>query len=221
MKLQTSPSPNVDLTTPRWGKKDNCPECINLNLDQFTVTASRIFDGGNFGTNYSLGDFGTGFSLAGEGMWLLGESRSTTLYQQGFRRGLNGNYQLSGRNLSLFGNQEMTSLTKPLTGLSSFGKLLSNFGTALGGAGTIVDSYQFIQGDLSATRYGYHLAGTGASYGAGYFLGGPYGASVGGLFFLGEKAWDMTRPLRNEISNQYWQFRNDLGNALRIGWRPR
>lgn len=27
------------------GKKDNCPECININLDEFTVTAPRWFPG--------------------------------------------------------------------------------------------------------------------------------------------------------------------------------
>lgn len=27
------------------GKKDNCPECININLDQFTVTAPRWWPG--------------------------------------------------------------------------------------------------------------------------------------------------------------------------------
>lgn len=186
-------------------------------LDEVVVTASRN-GGSDFGGNSpSLGDFGTGLSLAGEGMWLLGENRSTSLYQQGFRRGLSGNYQLTGRNLSLFGNQPMTSATKPLIGLTNFGKGLSNFGTGLAVAGTVVDTYQYSQGDLSGARYGYHLTGTGASIGAAYFLGGPYGAAVGGLFFLGEKAWEMTQPMRDEISRQYWQFEN----ALRSGWRPR
>jgi hypothetical protein len=66
-------------------------------LNQVTVTASRITDAEDSGNNYSLGDFGTGLSLAGAGMWLLGGNRSTSLYQQGFRRGLSGNYQLTGK----------------------------------------------------------------------------------------------------------------------------
>jgi len=49
---------------------------------------------------------------------------------------------------------------------------------------------------------GYRTTGTGVSIGAAYGLGGPYGAGVGAIFFLGEKAWDMTQPMRNEISSQ-------------------
>ncbi|MGE0931756.1 RHS repeat-associated core domain-containing protein [Peijinzhouia sedimentorum] len=185
-------------------------------LDEVVVTASRLNDG----NSASPGDIGTGLSLLGEGMWLLGEKRSSSLYQQGFRRGLNGNYQLAGRNLSLFGNQSMTSATKPLTNLSTignFGKVLSNTGTFLSGASAVVDTYSYSQGNLSGVRYSYHMIGTGSSLAAMSYLGGPYGAAVGGLFFLGEKAWDMTQPMRDEISRQYWQFEN----ALRSGWRPR
>ncbi|WP_375585540.1 RHS repeat-associated core domain-containing protein [Cyclobacterium xiamenense] len=185
--------------------------------DEVVVTDSRNGES-DFGRNSpSLGDIGTIPSLAGEGMWLLGESRSTSLYQQGFRRGLSGNYQLTGRNRSLFVNQPMTSATKPLTGLTNFGKGLSNFGTGLTVAGMVIDTYQYSQGELSGARYGYHLTGTGASIGAAYFLGGPYGAAVGGLFFLGEKAWNMTQPMRDEISRHYRLFEN----ALRSGWKPR
>jgi hypothetical protein len=193
-------------------------------LGEVVVSASRN-GGGDFGGNSpSLGDFGTGLGLAGEGMWLLGENRSTSLYQQGFRRGLSGNYQLTGRNLSLFGNQPMNSTTKPLTSLSTignFGKVLSNTGTYLSGASAVVDTYSYSQGNLSGARYSYHMIGTGSSLAAMNYLGGPYGAAVGGLFFIGEKAWDMTQPMRNEISRQFRQFKNDFDNGLRSGWRPR
>jgi hypothetical protein len=167
-----------------------------------------------------LGDIGTVLSLAGEGMWLSGESRSTILYQQGFRRGLGGNYQLTGRNFSLFGNQPMTFAPKPLTSFNSignFGRVLSNTGTFLSGASAVVDTYSYSQGNLSGSRYSYHLIGIGSSLVAMSYLGGPYGAAVGGLFFLGEKAWDVTQPLRYEISQQYWQ----VEIAIRNGWIPR
>ncbi|MEB2779594.1 RHS repeat-associated core domain-containing protein [Algoriphagus sp. C2-6-M1] len=213
-----------DFISQQQGKDEKGKTYEGGTLDEVTVTASRINDGENFGRNYSLGDFGTGLSLAGEGMWLLGENRSTSLYQQGFRRGLSGNYQLTGRNLSLFGNQPMTSATKPFTSLNTignFGKVLSNTGTYLSGASAVVDTYSYTQGNLSGARYSYHMIGTGSSLAALSYLGGPYGAAIGGLFFLGEKVWDMGQPMRNEISSQYWQFKNDFDNALRSGWRPR
>jgi hypothetical protein len=54
------------------------------------------------------------------------------LFNQGFRKGLNGNYRLTGHNLSLFGNQQMTSVTKPLVNVSRYGKLVSGTGTFFG-----------------------------------------------------------------------------------------
>jgi RHS repeat-associated protein len=190
-------------------------------LDEVVDTNSRNRDSDFGGNSLSLGDFGTGLSLAGEGMLLLGENRSTSLYQRGFRRGLSGNYQLTGRNLSLFGNQAMTSATKPISRLAPLGKTLSGGGTALSVVNLGFDIADYSSGNLDGSRLGYRTIGTGASIGAAYFIGGPYGAAVGGLFFLGEKTWDMTQPMRDEISGQYWQFRNDIGNALRSGWRPR
>ena len=172
----------------------------------------------DYGVNTpSLSDIGTALSVIGESMWLFGEIRSSSLYKEGLRSGLSGNYQLTGRNLSLFNNLPMTALTKPSTGWTTFGNGLSNFGTGVALAGTVVDTYQYSKGDLSGAKYSYHLAGTGTSIGAFYFLGGPYGAVAGGLFFLSEKAWDMTQPTRDEISRKYWQFEN----ALTRGWRLR
>jgi hypothetical protein len=165
----------------------------------------------------NLGDLSMGLSLAGEGIWLLGENRSTSLYHQGVRRGLSGNYQLTGRSLSLFGNQPMTSATRPISRLAPLGKTLSGGGTALSVVSLGFDFTDYSRGDLSGSRLSYRAAGTGASIGAAYLLGGPYGATVGGLFSLTEKAWDMTQPIRDEISRQYWQFEN----ALSSGWRPR
>jgi RHS repeat-associated protein len=186
-------------------------------LNEVTVTAPR-YESSDFGGSMpSLGDFGTGLNLAGEGARLLGENRSTSLFQQGFRRGLDGNYQLTGRNLSLFGDQPMTSFTKPISKLSSFGKTLSGGGTALSVVSLGFDVADYSSGNISGSRLGYRATGTGVSIGAVYLLGGPYGAAAGGLFFLGEKTWDMTQPMRDEISRQYWQFEN----ALRSGWRPR
>ncbi|GMQ30632.1 RHS repeat-associated core domain-containing protein [Algoriphagus confluentis] len=211
-------NPFDNLLSNEIGNSSNCEKCPTLPT--FTITASRI---GN-GDDYSLGDYATVMGVFGEGMWLMGENRALSLYNQGFRRGLSENYQLTGRNFSLFGNQPMTSATRPFTGWNSFGTIgkgLSNTGTYLSGASAIVDTYSYSQGDLNGARYSYRMIGTGSSLTASYYLGGPSGAALGGLFFLGEKAWDMTRPIRNEISSQFWKFHNDLNNALRNGWRPR
>jgi len=190
-------------------------------LDEHVVTHSRS-EGSDFGgNNPSLGDIGTGLGLTGEGMWLLGENRSTSLYQQGFRRGLSGNYQLTGRNLSLFRNQPVTSATRPINRLAPIGKALSGGGTALSVVSLGFDVADYSSGDLSSFRLGYRATATSISIGVAYGLGGPYGAAAGGLFFMGEMAWNMTQPIRNEISRQYFQFKNDFENALRSGWRPR
>lgn len=111
----------------------------------------------------------------------------------------------------------MTSSTKPFTTITSIGKGVSNFGTGLAITGAAVDTYQFANGNLSGGRYAFHLTGTGASILTASYIGGPYGAAVGLIFYGAEKAWDMTQPLRNEIAQQYWNF----VNALESGWRPR
>lgn len=204
--------------TSSQSSSDTCENCTTLPT--YTVNASRIENG----DDYSLGDYGTAMGVFGEGMWLMGENRAISLYNQGFRRGLSDNYQLTGRNLSLFGNQPMTSATRPFIGWNTFGTIgkgLSNTGTYLSGASAIVDTYMYSQGKLNGVRYSYHMIGTGSSLAALSYLGGPSGAAVGGLFFMGEKAWDMTQPMRNEIRSQFWKFHNDLNNALRSGLRPR
>lgn len=45
-------------------------------------------------------------------------------------------------------------------------------------------------GDISVGRYSYHTIGTAASIIAGSTASGGLGALVGGIFFLGEKAYD-------------------------------
>lgn len=180
------------------GGEENSDCCPEFEFNYSPQMGFRI--GSSF---YGIGDIGTGMGIIGEGIWMLGERRSAILYQQGIRRSVSGNYQLVGRNLSLFGNQPMTVTTKPFTRFTSIGRGVSNFGTFFAGAGAIVDTYEYSQGNLSGARYSYRLAGVGTSIGIAYLAGGPYGAAAGGIFFLGEKVWDMTQPIRNEISRQY------------------
>jgi hypothetical protein len=54
------------------------------------------------------------------------------------------------------------------------------------------------------------------SVGVTFLFGGVPGALTGGSVFLGEKAWDMTEPVREEIKQQYFQFEK----ALKTGWKP-
>ena len=61
----------------------------------------------------------TGLMTAGAGLEAAGESHVASLFQQGVRGGVSGNYTLTGRNLSLFGNAVMTSSSAPTSLLTS------------------------------------------------------------------------------------------------------
>ncbi|ADQ18099.1 hypothetical protein Lbys_2431 [Leadbetterella byssophila DSM 17132] len=163
-----------------------------------------------------IGDIGTGLGVVGEGLWFLGENKSANLYKEGFRRGIDGNYQLTGHNFSLFGNQAMTEATKPVTELdkvAKFGKFASSLGTVLSVTSSLVDIAAYSKGTLSGTRLSYRAVGTGGSIAAAAYLGGPYGATLG-LGFTGlEKAYDWTEPARKEIVNSYGQFKRTLTSS--------
>ncbi|RNC83390.1 MAG: hypothetical protein ED557_11915 [Balneola sp.] len=56
-------------------------------------------------------------TVAGVFLLYLDDELSTIKYKQGYRRGLDGNYKLTGRNFSLFKDMKMTANTRPYTGL--------------------------------------------------------------------------------------------------------
>ncbi|RMG32234.1 MAG: hypothetical protein D6732_13655, partial [Methanobacteriota archaeon] len=113
------------------------------------------------------------------------------LYMQGWRRGTTGNYQLTGRNLSLFGRMPMTTATKPITGIGMFGRGISAVGRGLSIVNiAIFEPYQVYTGKLSFGRYIYHFGGTGLSLYAGYMWGGSVGITVGMGFIIGEMTYN-------------------------------
>lgn len=167
--------------------------------------------------NSHLGEIGTGFDLLGAGLTMGGDYRSAELFKQGYRRGLSGNYQLVGRNLSLFGNDAMTLTNAPLTFGGTFGKFISKTGTMVGGAAVFVDALSWYNGAISSYRFGYRLTGYGASIGAGFAAGGPWGAAVGTGFAAGELAYDTSREVKREFGHQFNQFYRTLINS----WQKR
>ncbi|WP_367916647.1 hypothetical protein [Leadbetterella sp. DM7] len=164
-----------------------------------------------------IGDISTGLGVVGEGLWTLGEYKSTTLYKEGIRRGVDGNYRLTGRNLSLFGNQPMTEATKPITNLSklsSAGKYISKARTYLGGASAAIDIFSFATrqspDDFSGYKLAYNLTGTGSSILVGAKIGGNWRALVGLAFYGGQVGYDAGQKVVNEMKISYNSFKKSI-----------
>ena len=64
------------------------------------------------------------------------------------------------------------------------------FGYLTAGAGVAFDAVDLANGDITVGRFSYHTAGTIAAGAATSFGTGGLGALVGGIFILGEKAYD-------------------------------
>ncbi|MCQ4138772.1 DUF6443 domain-containing protein [Chryseobacterium sp. EO14] len=123
--------------------------------------------------------FGTGATLSG----FAGIVQSEDMYAQGIRRGLAGNYQLTGRNLSQFGKMPMTNASRPIIGLSKWGARLSrvSFGAGLVMDGIGVFNYRNNPNSPNAV----HPAKAGLNTVMGYIglKGGAYGAIISTLYF--------------------------------------
>ncbi|WP_294286510.1 RHS repeat-associated core domain-containing protein [uncultured Chryseobacterium sp.] len=123
--------------------------------------------------------FGTGATLSG----FAGVVQSENMYSQGIRRGLSGNYMLTGRNLSQFGNMAMTNATAPVSGLAKWGGRLSrvSFGAGMVMDGIGVLNYRNNPNSPNAV----HPAKAGFNTVMGYvgLKGGVYGAVISTLYF--------------------------------------
>ncbi|WPO81610.1 hypothetical protein SD427_12635 [Chryseobacterium sp. JJR-5R] len=97
------------------------------------------------------------------------------MYSQGVRRGLAGNYTLTGRNLSQFGRMAMTDATRPISKLAKGAKIAGTSSFYLGFA---FDALAVIKGKISPGKFVLNT-GMGA---AGNWVG-PIGASVGTVYF--------------------------------------
>ncbi len=91
-----------------------------------------------------LGGLGAEFATI-KGVWDAQE-----MYAQGIRLGINGNYQLVGRNMSLFGKTPATKATMPISTLAKWGKLAGVAGFALG---TVMDIKKVDSGEISGAKF--------------------------------------------------------------------
>jgi hypothetical protein len=159
----------------------------------------------------------TGASIVGEGLVGVGNFHSFKLYQQGVRKGLNGNYRLTGRNLSLFKNHPMTSATRPMSGFSGLGRGFYRSGFYLTGATIAYDSYLLSQGQISTGRYSYHTGTSSLALYVGYTAGGPAGIVAGAAAFGFEYWYD------NFLMWHMEELSNGLGrmeHQMKKGWYP-
>ncbi|SEK54534.1 hypothetical protein [Parapedobacter koreensis] len=153
-----------------------------------------------------LGEVGVGLGIMELGANSWDKYLSTDLYKQGYRRGLNGNYLLTGRNLSLFGQQGMTSASAPMTAIGQIGKGFAFGGTVMGILSAIDDGIGVYKGDLSASRFGYRITGGGISLGMGFIRGaGPLGILVGTEAYVFEKTYDIAAPQMRSSFNQFYR----------------
>lgn len=146
----------------------------------------------------------------------IDENYSTSLYNQGYRKGIKGKYKLTGRNFSLFKNSPMTLKTRPVTAYGTLGKGLSRTATGLTALSTLYDTQLMIEGKLSKKRWSYRTSVTGLSGVAVYGLSGPYGVGVGVLGFVGEKIYDGLQIFRHYASIEI----GNVESALKQGWVP-
>ena len=125
------------------------------------------------------------YSLIGKGNWFFstagvlsataGVIDSQSKYSKGIRRGIAGNYELKDRNLSQFGNMEMTEATKPISKLVRNARFVGHFSF---GIGVISDIGGMVTGQVSL---GKALINTG--FGAAGNWGGSIGASLSTAYF--------------------------------------
>ncbi len=129
--------------------------------------------------------FGNWYGLTGRGNWLLGTSgvlldwrgsvNAERMYGQGIRRGISGNYQLTGRNLSLFGKAKMTEATTPISRIGKIGKTL---GTASFILGIGFDTMGVVTGEVPVGK-----AGLNTIMGYVGWKGGIPGAIISTTYF--------------------------------------
>ncbi|MBB6240467.1 hypothetical protein HDC90_005144 [Pedobacter sp. AK013] len=227
----------------RWTFDENiktAEQATNAGYDDYkapgSVVSAKLGDDGEVGSIY-LGASGsdvhyvtadnstkdainwaaTGLMTAGAGLEVAGESHAASLFQQGVRGGVSGNYTLTGRNLSLFGNAAMTSSSAPTSFLSGIGKGVGTVAT-IGAVGVLgYEGYQFSQGQMDGGRLTYHGVSLGASIWVGAAAGGPAGAVVGLGATGGEMAYDTSKQTLRTLNGQWSNFLQSIINATMGG----
>ena len=152
------------------------------------------------------------YSLTGKGNWFFGTAGvlsgfagvvdSHSMYSQGIRRGISGNYQLTGRNLSQFGKMAMTDATQPVSNLARNSRFVGHLSF---GIGVISDIGGMATGQVSV---GKALINTG--FGVAGNWGGSIGSSLSTVYFAVDNFYDDGK------GNQGWPgFFNNANNFQR------
>jgi len=126
--------------------------------------------------------FGTGATLSG----FAGIVQSENMYAQGIRRGLTGNYQLTGRNLSQFGRMPMTSATAPVSGLAKWGGFAGKVSFGIGVVMDGVGVYNYYYNPNSKNKVHPAKAGLNTTIGA-YGLTGA--GTIPAILYFGVDAF--------------------------------
>lgn len=128
-----------------WGKnggndnprpQPNMSSYVNLNTTSLIgvpVNSNNLNSGDWYGPS---GRVNWAFAVASSVGVVKGTLNSEQMYAQGIRRGLSGNYQLSGRNFSLFREAPMTKATIPM---SKVGQWAGGMGEASFYVGLLMD----------------------------------------------------------------------------------
>ncbi|MFP3599469.1 RHS repeat domain-containing protein, partial [Chryseobacterium sp. SIMBA_029] len=140
------------------------------------------------------------YSLGGKTNWYLGSAaiaiafkggvNSKNMYSQGIRRGVSGNYQLTGRNLSLFGKAPMTEVTQPISKVAKFGKGLGTASFYFGLASDGIGVRNYLQNPNSKNAVHPAKFGLNTIMGIAGNWGGPIGASIGTIYFGVDNNYD-------------------------------
>ncbi|BAP32514.1 RHS repeat-associated core domain protein-containing protein [Chryseobacterium sp. StRB126] len=140
------------------------------------------------------------YGLVGKGNWFFGTAgllsgfagsmHSRNMYSQGIRRGISRNYQLTGRNLSLFGKAAINNATRPI---STFGKIGKGVGAGSFYLGVIFDgigTLNYMDNPNSSNSVHPGKATLNTVFGVVGNWGGPIGASVGTIYFGVDNYYD-------------------------------
>ncbi len=129
--------------------------------------------------------FGTAGVLSGT----AGVIDSHNMYSQGIRRGISGNYQLTGRNLSQFGKMAMTDATQPVSKITRGAKIAGTFSFGLG---VIFDIAAVSTNKISPGKF---VLNTGMGVAGNW--GGPIGASLGTVYFGIDNFYDDGKEIKD------------------------
>jgi hypothetical protein len=155
------------------------------------------------------GYVGTVISTAGEVM----KTRSVELYQQGFRQGLSGNYQLTGSNLSRFNSLPAKPYTLPISGVTNWGSRLTKGGSYIGIGSMTLESYDYFANPntkTSGAKYSYHIGSFITSTAVGYRFGGPAGLVTGGALTTVEAGYNASKKVATEVKQGCNRFYNNM-----------